>query len=87
MRFRLNLELPDNALVMYQTMESLLKAIATCSTHLKFHIEPGEEMDFEALPQKKPPKITVKTLCNYIWNIPSDYFRLLHPRKVYRSTD
>lgn len=83
MRYRLGLELQENALVLYQTMDSLCKAIGTCSKTLKFHIEPGEEMELDAAYQKKPPKITAKTVFNYVWNIPSDYFRLLHPKKVY----
>lgn len=85
MRYRLNLCLPENALVTYPNIESFVSAIATCSVSLKFHVEIGEEMQLDAVNQTKPPKFSGKAVLNYIWNIPSDYFRLLHPTNNYYS--
>ena len=87
LRYRLSIELPENTLVLYQTMDSLAKAIATCSVPLKLQIEPGEESDPDAARQTKPPRFTIHTVLNYVWNIPSDYFRLHNPKKVYHSAE
>ena len=81
------MELPENALTLYPNMDSLIKAIATCSVILKFEIEPGEEMGLDIEYRMQPLKFTPKVVLNYIWNIPSDYFRILNPKKIYTSDD
>jgi len=81
MRFRLNVNLPDNILRMENTPAEFFAMISTASRPLKLKMSPEEETMLHIY-KKKAPKYGAKTLLNFLLNVPSDYYRVVHPRVI-----
>ena len=77
---RLQINLADDAFVTFNTPEMLISAIATCSKTLKFKNERNEEPII--ISEKE---VTVVDwfwrIVDFIMNVPSDYYRVIHPRR------
>ena len=81
MKLRLNVNLPDNVLRMENTPAEFIAMLATASRPFKLKMSPAEEAMLHIY-KKKAPKYGVKTLWNFILNVPSDYYRVVHPRVI-----
>ena len=73
--------LPNDALVIHKTPQDLLSAIATCTKWLKYKKDPFEEIVRDPK-NRKPPTFNSSSFINFIFNVPSDYFRVLYPSSV-----
>ncbi len=77
---RLQLNLKDDTFSMFETPEKLIAGIATCSKILKFKKERNEE---PIIVREK--EVTVNDILwrivDFIMNVPSDYYRVIHPRR------
>ena len=78
---RLNVNLPDNVLRMENTPAEFLTMLATSSRPFKLKLSPQEEASLHIY-KKKAPKYGAKNLLNFILNVPSDYYRVIHPRVI-----
>jgi len=75
----LSITLQEKALTEYRTPEELINVIATCPLLLTSKVE-FDECRILAERRIKELRPNLKTLQNYIMNIPSDYYRVLHPK-------
>ena len=78
-RFQLNLA--DDAFQTFTSPHQLIVAIATCSKTLKYKSDPKEEISVESFKKTTAADYTWK-LVDFIMNVPSDFYRVLHPRKI-----
>ena len=81
MKTRLGVFLPGEVLLIARSPLELVFMIGTCSQPLKANITPAEEVSL-GLHKKKVPKFKPKNLIYFIMNIPSDYYRVIHPRSI-----
>ena len=81
MKFRLGVCLAEDVLMMVRSPSELVFMLGTCSRPLKTNITPAEEMSL-GLRKKKTPKFKPKNLIYFIMNVPSDYYRVIHPRSI-----
>lgn len=79
-RFRLNLD--DNFLERFGTPKVLIGALASSSKFLTFKHELGEDQTMVNAPQEVPPEDFGLKMIHFIMNAPSDYYRVLHPKKI-----
>jgi hypothetical protein len=75
----LSIILPEDALLTYKTPEELITAIATCPRVLTFFKEPAEEATLENN-SRKAPAFGIANIIYFLLNVPSDYYRVIHPR-------
>ena len=81
LRFRLQVSLPEETLCIYKTPNELIDALSTCDKPLKFKTDSDEKAHL-GLIKWKPPTFTLKNLLNFIMNVPSDYYRVVHPKII-----
>jgi hypothetical protein len=79
-RFLLNLE--ETLLQNFGTPEYLIAALASCSKFLTFKHEPGEDQTMVNVPKEESPEDPGLKMIHFIMNAPSDYYRVLHPKKI-----
>jgi len=85
LKLKLDIDLPEDALIQtYKTPEQLIKAIESCRVHLKFK-QDASEASAEMM-QRKDPKFKIDNLFYFIMNIPSDYYRVIQPKIIYRES-
>lgn len=73
--------LPQDALLIHKTPQELVYAVATCPKNLKFQKDPSEETRPEPK-YRKAPAFSAGSFINFILNVPSDYYRALHPKAI-----
>jgi hypothetical protein len=78
-QYRLSIKLPEDPLVQYKTPENFLDAVSTCPTPLNLQLDLTEEMQKEQL-KKNDPTFNASNIFNFLDNVPSDYFRIIHPK-------
>jgi len=78
-RFQLNLA--DDAFQTFTSPHQLIVAIATCSKTLTYKSDPKEEINVETFKKTTAADYSWK-LVDFIMNVPSDFYRVLHPRKI-----
>ena len=81
LKFRLGVLLPENGLCIYKSPEELTAALSSCQKYLTFKTDPTEKAGL-GLVRWKYPKFTSKNLISFIMNVPSDYYRVVHPRVI-----
>ena len=80
-KFRLGVYLPGEVLLIARSPSELVFMLGTCSQPLKVNITPAEEVSL-GLYKKKTLKFKPKNLIYFIMNVPSDYYRVIHPRSI-----
>lgn len=81
MKVRLSINLPEDALRIARTPVDFILMLATTSAPLKLKMSPAEENSLLML-KKKTPKFGLKNIIYFIMNVPSDYYRVVHPKIV-----
>jgi len=77
---RLQINLADDAFLTFNTPEMLISAISTCSKILKFKNERNEEPII--ISEKEVTVVDwLWRIVDFIMNVPSDYYRVIHPRR------
>ena len=77
---RLQLNLTEDTFTKFETPEKLISGIATCSKILKFKNERNEE---PIIIREKEVTVVdwLWRIVDFIMNVPSDYYRVIHPRR------
>ena len=86
-RIILRIQLPDGILSTEKKPQDLINFISTCDHRLRVTSDFDDIKLREMIKKKKIKSIPLddlilKKLTHFIYNIPSDYYRLLHPRKL-----
>lgn len=87
LKLLLDLNVSDFILVQFKKPSDLTKAIGTCPDLLK--VDPflkdillNEQIKKAKLKKRKTSALILNKILNFIFNIPSDYYRMTHPRKL-----
>jgi len=72
---------PNNSLQNFKNLDELISALETCSKPIKPKWDPTEDPSLNTK-NPKQPKIKPMNFIHFIMNVPSDYFRVLHPKMV-----
>jgi len=86
LNYILSITLPEKSMVEWRTLEDLLNVISVCDVLLQSKVEFDDDRIL-AERRMKEFRPNLKTMKNFIVNVPSDYFRVLHPKyKAIRDT-
>jgi len=83
---RLDITFPNDSLAEYKTLEDLKDAVSTCSIPLKLKRDPMDEARLH-VSNPKEPKVKPKNILSFVMNVPSDYYRVIHPKMIGKSTE
>ena len=77
---RLDVYLPNDSLGNIKTPQELISTLETSCKFLKFKRDPNEEASLNMLKLKKP-RMKAINFIYFIMNVPSDYYRVIHPKR------
>jgi len=78
-RLRLDVSFPNNSIQNFKCVDELISALETCPRTLKLKWDPTDDPSLNTK-NPKQPKIKPMNFIHFIMNVPSDYFRVLHPK-------
>jgi len=82
----LDIKFPNDSFTEYKTCEDLKEAISTCSRPLKLKRDPIDEARLH-VSNPKEPKVKPKNILHFVMNVPSDYYRVIHPKMTAKSIE
>lgn len=81
----MNLEINENTIAQAKKPSELIKMITFVSVLLKPSVDQKDlplRRILKKIKRRKTSTIILKKIKNFIFNIPSDYYRVLHPQQL-----